>query len=100
MLARGSTPTHAFGIPVDTSKVVEVMVVYAQDNVEVFHKTKEDCKLDGTTISVRLDQEDTLRFDHKKNVQIQLKILLDDDVVLISRIHVVSVQQCLNDEVL
>lgn len=99
-MRQGTTPTHEFGIPFDVSKIERVMVIYAQNNAEILRKDTEQCEMDGTNIKVRLDQDDTFMFDHKKPVQIQLRILLDDGTALASQIKTVSVEQCLNDEVL
>lgn len=99
-MIRGTTPTHNFKLPFETRLVKEVMVIYAQDDKELFHKDRYDCKMEGNTISVTLTQDDTLLFNHKKNVQIQIRILTEAGDALASNIHVVSVKNCLNDEVI
>ena len=99
-MIRGSTPTHTFRLPFAGSMVAEAMVIYAQNDVEVFHKDTYDCKLEGNAISVTLDQEETLLLSHLSNVQIQLKVKTTEGVVLVSIPTVISVQKCLNDEVL
>jgi hypothetical protein len=99
-MTRGTTPTHTFKIPIHSSLVKSVMVIYAQNDKEVFHKDKWDCTMKGNEISVTLAQEETLKFDHRQNVQVQLRILTVDDVAMASLVSVISVKQCLNDEVL
>ena len=99
-MTRGTTPTHTFRLPFDGSMVAEAMVIYAQNDVEVFHKDTYDCTVKGNTIKVTLDQEDTLMLSHSSNVQIQLKVKTTEGVVLVSVPNVISVQKCLNDEVL
>lgn len=99
-MIRGTTPTHTFEIPYDTSTIKKVMVIYAQHDEEVFHKDTEDCEMKGREIRVTLSQRDTLRLCHLFNVQIQLRILLNDGTALASDVKVLSVQKCLNDEVL
>lgn len=99
-MIRGTTPTHTFTLPCDASMVKEVMVIYGQDDTEVFHKDTEDCKLEGDTVSVTLTQEDTFLFDHKKRVQIQLRVLTDGGDALASDVKITSIKKCLNEEVL
>lgn len=74
-MIRGTTPTHTFEIPFNTSMIASVRVVYAQDDAVIVTKCTEDCIFDGNTINVTLTQEDTLKFDCKKCVQIQLRVL-------------------------
>lgn len=97
-MIRGTTPTHTFVLPFDTSVVKSAKVLYAQSDVVIFEKTS--CTMDGNTLSVRLTQEETLEFDCKKNVEIQLRILTEADDALTSDIIVADVMRCLDDEVL
>ena len=99
-MTRGTTPRHTWKLPFSSSKVKEAMVIYAQNDVEVFHKDTYECAMDGNEISVVLTQEETLKFDHNFNVQMQLRVLTDEGEALASVIRCVSVQKCLNDEVL
>lgn len=99
-MIRGTTPTHTFKIPFDASVVKSAMVIYAQDGMEVLHKETEDCELEGKTIKTKLSQEDTFKFSHTANVQIQLRLLTMSGDALVSDIKTVSVEQCLNNEVL
>ena len=68
--------------------------------MEVFHKDTYECNLEGNEISVTLTQEDTLQLNHQQNVQVQVRVLTTDDTALASTVKVISVGQCLNDEVL
>ena len=99
-MIRGTTPQHTFTIPFDVSLAKEVMIIYAQNDVEVFRKTTEDCQMYGKTISVTLTQEDTLLLNHKHNVQIQVRLLTNDGKALVSNVKLVSVRKCLNSEVM
>jgi hypothetical protein len=100
-MIRGTTPTHTFNIPFDTSLVDEVKITYAQEDEIVLTKGTSDCVLDGSTIQVTLSQEDTFKFDQNKfSVQIQLRILTKSGEVLASIIEHVGLSKCLDDEVL
>ena len=52
------------------------------------------------TIQTTLTQEETLRFDHKKAVQIQIRILTAGGDALASVIEKIGVSQLLDNEVL
>ena len=99
-MIRGTTPTHIFKLPFDTAQLAEVMVIYAHDDIEVFHKNLSDCTAAGKELTVKLTQQDTLSLSHLKNVQIQIKAKLLDGSVLVSNVYTKSVGKCLNDEVL
>lgn len=99
-MIRGTTPTHTFNIPFDTSLVDEVKILYAQDDVVVIEKTTADCTLDYKKISVTLTQEDTFAFDCKKAVEIQLRVLTTAGEALATVPEKVGVTKCLDNEVL
>lgn len=100
-MIRGSTPTHEFNIPFDTSLIEKLEIVYAQNDKVVFQKNTEDCTLDGQTIYVTLSQEETIKFDcYKRSVQIQLRVKTTDERVVISNLMSVDLQKCLFDGVI
>lgn len=99
-MTRGTTPTHTFTLPFDVSLVQKAMVVYAQNDIEIFRKESSDCQMSGNEVSVTLTQEDTLKLDCKHLVQVQLRVLTTDNKALASMVRIMSVQKCLNDEVL
>lgn len=100
MIRRCSTPTHTFTLPFDTSDIKSLMVIYAQGGNEVFHKNKEDCNLDGNTLSLTLTQEETKAFNHKLDVQVQLRVLAYNGSSIVSDIETIAVKTVLNDEVM
>jgi hypothetical protein len=99
-MIRGTTPTHVFKIPIDPSMVASVRVVYAQDDAVIVKKCTDDCTFDGNIISVTLTQEDTLLFDCKKCVQIQIRVLTIEGESLSTRPMSLTVEKCLDGEVL
>jgi hypothetical protein len=99
-MIRGTTPTHTFKLPFDSFMIKDVRVIYAQNDVEVFHKDIYECELDGNELRVTLTQSDTLKLNHRCTVQIQVRVLTTDDVAMASNISTISVGQCLNDEVI
>lgn len=99
-MIRGTTPTHIFTIPFDTDLIADVRISYAQTDGEIVVKNKEDATLTGNTISVTLTQEDTLKFDCSKKVIAQIKIKTHNGEVMGSDVMCISVERCLNEEVL
>lgn len=97
---RGTTPTHIFNIPFEVSLIADLRICYAQDGKELFCKCKDDCTLDGSTISVTLTEEDTFKFECTKQLQVQVRVLALGGEVANSDIITLAVGQCLNKEVL
>ena len=96
----GTTPTHIFKIPFDTSQLKEIRISYAQDDAVIVEKTTSDCVLEGDKITVTLSQADTLKFSHQMPVEIQLKVLTVDGCVLANDAIRVRAKEVLNKEVL
>ena len=100
-MIRGTTPIHTFTTNVDNSLIDKLKIVYAQNDKEIFTKTKEDCTFpDENVISVKLLQEDTFKLDYTKFVNIQLRIKTLGGEILATEPIIISVTKCLDDEVL
>ena len=99
-MIRGSTPTHIFTLPFGVETVKTVEITYAQNEEVKLKKTDVDCVLEGSTVSVKLTQEDTFKFDEKPLVKIQIRVLTLDGDVIPSEIMYATVKECLSDEVL
>lgn len=99
-MIQGTTPTHVFTLPFSTESVKEIKILYAQDNSIVLVKTAADCTMENDTATVKLTQEETLLFENKKLVQIQVRVLTFAGDALTSNIEHVSVDKCLDNEVL
>ena len=99
-MRRGTTPTHTFALPFETSQLTKVRIVYAQGDAPIITKEIEDCTLEGNTITVKLTQEDTLKLDNAKYVSIQLRVLTEAEDSLVSDVIQKAIGECLDDEVL
>ena len=99
-MKQGTTPTHIFLIPFDTSTITNLAILYAQGDSVILRKELADCTLEGQEIKVTLTQEETFLFDNKKDAKIQLHVLVAGENALVSDIYTVSVDKCLDDEVL
>ena len=101
-MKRGTTPINTFILPsyIDTSEIAEVMVIYSQNDVELFHKDTAECAVAGNEISVRLTQEETLSFDHNINLEIEVWIKTNGGDVLGSYTINTDVEKCLRNGVM
>lgn len=97
-IPRGTNPVHNFKLPFYIGEDA-FTVTYAQQGVKV-RKTNADCTVSGDIITVRLEQEDTLKFDTNYAVKIQIKIKDADGNVKSSKIVVTTVEDILDEEVL
>ena len=70
---RGTTPIHrfTFGFPKET--VDAIYITYEQNGQLRIEKTKEDITFEDGYISVRLSQEDTLKFTEIGPVEVQIR---------------------------
>lgn len=62
-MRRGTTPTHHFTLPFSVPDGSVIRIVYAQNEQIIVEKTTEACTVNDTCITVRLTDEETLRFD-------------------------------------
>ena len=108
-MIRGTTPTHTFSFDTLNPETFKVLnIYYAQQGKEILCKTKDACtfstkETDTKTIylaSVTLTQEETKAFSAKYDVEVQLRILTDDDRSLATPKYKLSVWDVINDEVL
>jgi hypothetical protein len=81
----GATVTAKFSLPVDATMVKALTLDYSQNGEHVFSKTKEDCTLDGTSGTVILRQEDTLKFADSKTTKVQIVVLTTGGETIIAR---------------
>lgn len=96
-MIRGTTPTHTFTLPFGSDVIASLRIIYAQDgDVKITRNTVPE----GNNATVVLTQEETLSLDCDKYVEIQIRVLTLGGEALSSDIIRVSVERCLEDEVL
>lgn len=71
-MIQGTTPTHKFSVDIDTGLIAKLRISYEQNGKIVLNKEKKDCTFYGNTITTKLSQEETMKFDAPGNVRIQL----------------------------
>lgn len=71
-MIRGTTPVVILNMPMEIPFEV-LYVTFQQKGKTIFEKTLEDMLVEGTKIVIPLTQADTLAFDAKEIVRIQLR---------------------------
>lgn len=99
-MIQGTTPTHKFNIPIDSSIIQSVRITYAQQGKVLLTKETEDCRIAENVIELRLTQEETLLFDEFSSVQIQVRVLTTAGDALASDLIRVPCGAILDKEVL
>lgn len=99
-MMRGTSPIHVFRIPFNVDVIDKVRIIYSQKEKPVVIKESEDCTFENNTIKTKLTQEDTLAIDHKKPVEVQVRILSVSGDPLVSTIKAFRVGRCLDNEVI
>ena len=96
----GTTPTHTFTVPFSVDVIKSVRVIYSQNDKPVVVKETADCVLANNTVVTKLTQKETMSFDPKVRVEIQLHVLTTTDESIVSSIKCVSVGRCLDKDVI
>ena len=99
-MRRGTTPRQTFIFSdIDITDAKDIEITYSQNDTIIFSKTLSDLTVDDNTVSFLLTQEETLALNNSP-VEIQVRLLTSDDIVLASRIFRVPVLRILNESVL
>lgn len=89
MIIPGTTPTHTFTLPFDTSYIKSLRIFYADGNNILLTKELTDATLSGNKIIIELTQADTLLFNGYKSISIQCQVLNSENESFVSTaIHV------------
>lgn len=96
----GTTPTHTWTFPFDTSLVAEARMIYKQSGAEILRKETEHFTMEGQKLSVTLSQEETFLFDCRTPVKIQLRVRTTGGRVLKTTPISIRITECLDREVL
>ena len=99
-MKQGTTPTHTFLLPFDTSNIKALEITYAQHDSILITKRIEDCILEGDVVTVELSQEDTFKFDITTQIQMQLRVLTITNQAYATDILLTSISKSLSKEVL
>ena len=97
---RGTNPENTFKLPFELIAPKQVWLTYAQDDVIIIDRDKTSITISGNTLKVELTQDETLKLDHRKQVQVQIRALTADNVAIRSNIKEYSVSKILKDGVI
>lgn len=99
MIRRGTTPTIKLNIEgVRMDDIKRWYVTISQDYTQIT-KTNEDMEIEGTLLSIRLTQQETLRFKQSE-CEIQIRALTPDNTAIASDIQKVNFGRILFNEVI
>lgn len=71
---RGTTPKLIYDLPFDASMVAKAKVVIKQGETLLLRKNTADCTLSGSTLSLQLTREDTVKLPDDQYVSVQLEV--------------------------
>lgn len=100
-MRRGSTPVNTFNVPMDLSGAT-VYISYEQNNRVVIEKTNPDLtfsSVEGYQITLRLSQEDTLKF-RSGPVLIQIRYVFPDGTADASNLIHTTFERIIKDGVI
>ena len=94
---RGTTPTFTFTLPFDCGQISRLNLCFAQQGQIVLEKDLSACTVEGNTLGVTLEEEETLLFQAQKGmVEMQLRIGCGE-ARLASKVMLVSIEDILKD---
>jgi len=97
----GTTPELTFNLPFDTSMIQNLYITFKDRNKNiVLEKTETDCTLSGNTVKVELSQEETLLFEKRTKVRVQLRVKTTNDKALKSNVMVIDIGDLLKEGVI
>ena len=102
---RATTPTHTVGFPVDTSTCEIIKVIYKQGGTKLIKQktnseTPEGMTLDGNKVVIKLTQEETMLFNAKSFVRVQVRVKKTNGDVFNSQKWAIHVDDGLDEEIL
>ena len=100
MIEKGCTCINTFEFPFAESEVEAIRITYWQGGKVLFNKELADCSFSDGEVSVHLNQEDTLMFDNRQVIRIQLKVKLVGGAVTKSNIIETITDEVLSCEVI
>lgn len=96
-IARGTTPTHTFTTDINLENAEVLYITYQQAGNTILEKTLDDCTVSDTEIVIELSQGDTLAFDYKLPVEIQIRAKFADGSAVKSQIMTTDADRLLKE---
>lgn len=96
---RGTTPLNIFTVDADLTNAEVIYITYKQGCKVVIEKDIDEIEVAADKLTVRLSQEDTLKFDYRE-VEIQIRARYPDETAIASNIIKTTVEHILKDGVI
>ena len=96
-MRRGTTPTLTFSLPFNTDSISVLNIAFAQKGNIVIEKGLEECELEADVIRIKFTQLETLSFDDKCDVDMQIRVKTKDGNALASNIIRTRVDRIIKD---
>lgn len=96
---RGTTPLNIFTVDADLTTAEVIYITYKQGCQVVIEKDIDEIEVTADKLTVRLSQEDTLKFDYRE-VEIQIRARYPDETAIASNIIKTTVEHILKDGVI
>lgn len=100
LIPKGCTTLNGFTFPYRKEDVSALRITYSQDGKKVVEKNLNDCEFIDDSIQVLLSQEETLRFNERLRISIQIRVRLNDGTVTKSELIKAHSDPILNEEVI
>lgn len=98
-MIRGTTPTHRFRVSVDLREADVVWLTYSQREKVVVEKNKADLEITENMVTVKLTQEDTLKFK-EDSVYVQIRARFADGTAVACPVRRTTAQKVLKEGII
>ena len=87
-------------LAIDPALLADWVVTFRQYGEVLVEAEKARCKLEGNVLTVNIEPEETLLFDHKDMAEMQLQAVTTGGDPLVSDIYHFEVGECIRKKVL
>lgn len=77
-VVRGTTPTFTLTLPFNAEAITILSVAFAQNEKVLINKTLNDVLIAGKQITITLTENETLLFEDKSEIELQLRCGIGD----------------------
>ena len=100
MVIRGTTPTFHYTFKFATDFIKDLRWSFRQEGETLVDKKLEDVIMSDNKVSVKLTQEETLKFMAGVDLEIKMRILTTEGDVISTKPTVEKVEETYNEEIL
>lgn len=89
-----------FTLPMLTDEIAAGYITFAQDGSVVIDKALADCTCAGSTVTLHLTQEETLKLSQNTRTELQMRVRTTGGEALATRVYTVPTERILKDGVI